>query len=248
MPPPPPTPVAPTLLNVGLSDNAAALAEPWAMAYEAQTEQASVNFVEGNNVALFDDLEDEQLDAILVHHIAEGDTERWFNPVALDGLVIVVHPQNPITSLTQAQVQSLFSGETGSWAAVGGPDLAVAPFAQERGDGARTIFSRRIMGARPVSINTVIHSNNAALMEAIAAEPMAIGYTMMGALDDTVKPVAIDGIAPTPETAASQDYPLTVPLYFVAKQEPQGELRAFLAWLQSAEGQTTVSETVGSVR
>lgn len=251
VPPPPATTPATTLLNVGISDNAEALAQAWTSAYESETERARVNFVAGNNSTLFSDLEDGQLDAILVHHIPEGaraEGERWINPVALDGLVVVVHPQNVISSLTQVQVQSLFSGETGNWTAMGGPDLAVAPFGQERGDGARTVFNRRVMGARPVSINTVIQSDSASLVEAVANEPGAIGYTMMSGLSDAVKVIAVDGIAPTPATAASQEYPLTVPLYFVSNGEPQGELRAFLAWLQGAEGQAIVSELVGSVR
>jgi ABC-type phosphate transport system substrate-binding protein len=233
---------------VGLSDNAAPLAQRWANAYASETERAHVNFVEGNNGALFDDLDDEELDAILVHHIPEGRGDYWFNPVALDGLVIVVHPDNPVASLAPEQVQRLFSGETGNWSAAGGPDLAVVPYGQEHGDGARTVFTRRVMGARPVSINTVIFSSSASLLEAIAGEPGAIGYTTLSALDGTAKAVAIEGIAPAPETTETQEYPLTVPLYFVAKGEPQGELRALLAWLQSANGQSIVSEKVGSVR
>ena len=75
---------------------------------------------------------------------------------------------------------------------------------------------------------------------------------MMSALDSPtlsgVKAVSIDGIAPSPQSSSSQDYPLTVPLYFVSPTEPQGEMRAFLAWLQSEEGQAIVSESVGTVR
>ena len=250
--PPPLATSAPTvLLNVGLSDNAEPLASILSSAYAAKTEHASINFVAGNNEALFDDLNGEQLDAILVHHIADGSPngrEYWFSPVALDGLVLVVHPQNAVASLTLAQVQGLFSGEIGNWAAVGGPDRTVVPYGREPGDGSRTIFARRVMGSRPVNINTVIHSDSNSLLADIATDDAAIGYTMIGALDDTVTAVAVDGIAPTPATAATQEYPLTVPLYFVANGEPQGELRAFLAWLQSPEGQAIVSEKVGSIR
>lgn len=249
VPTPPATTPASDLLNVGISDNAQALADRWAPAYESETERAHVNFVSGNNGALFSDLEEGQLDAILVHHIPEREQDDvWFNPVALDGLVFVTHPENPVTSLAQADIQRLFSGETDNWSAIGGPDLPVAPIGQERGDGARTVFTRRVMAARPVSINTVIHSDNPSLIEAVASEPGAIGYTMMSGLADGIQPISVDGIAPTPENAASQEYRLTVPLYFVSNGEPQGELRAFLAWLQGAEGQSIVSEIVGSVR
>ncbi len=250
--PEPPATLAPvSLLQLGVDESAAAPAQAWRAAYNERAEQAAVNLIEGNNNALFADLGEGQLDALLAPHIPEGRGELWFNPVALDGVVILVHAENPLASLTQAQVQGLFSGELGNWSDVGGPDRAVMPLAQERGDGAGAIFARRIMGARPVSINTVIYSDPLSLLQAVAAEPGAIGYSTMSALSgapDAVKAVAVDGVAPTPQNTATQDYPLTTPLYFVSEQEPQGELRAFLAWLQSAEGQAIVSETVGRIR
>lgn len=250
-PPPPPTAIPPALLNVGLSENAAALAPLWAEGYAAETEDASVNFVSGNNTTLFEDLMAAQLDAVLVHHIPEtlqAETDLWFNPVALDALLTVVHPQNVVTSLTTTQIRALFSGEIGNWAGVGGPDLAVTPLEQEHGDGARTVFTRRVMGSTPVSINTIVQSDSASLLKTVAAEPGAIGYTTLSAVNDSVQAVTVDGVAPTTSTAATQDYPLTVPLYFVSRGEPQGALRAFLAWLQSDEGQAIVSEKVGTVR
>lgn len=251
LPAPPPTTVPAVLLNVGISDHAGALAPLWATGYGAESDNAAVNFVSGSNATLFEDLETGRLDAILVHHIPEnaaGGQDQWFNPVALDGLVIVAHPQNTVASLTLAQVQGLFSGQLASWSAVGGAEWDVQPFEQERSDGAHAIFTRRVMGATPISINTIVQSDSPSLLEAVASEPSAVGYTMLSALQTGVQAFAIDGVAPTPDTVTAQEYPLTVPLYFVATAEPQGALRAFLAWLQSTEGQTIVSEKVGTVR
>ena len=66
--------------------------------------------------------------------------------------------------------------------------------------------------------------------------------------------VTVEGVAPTPNQAGSQMYPLTAPLYFVSLEEPAGpaapgsELRAFLAWLQSPAGQNVIGEKFGRVR
>lgn len=250
-PAPPPTTIPAVLLNVGISEHASALAPLWAGGYAEESDNAAVNFVSGSNAILFEDLETGRLDAILVHHIPESaraGQDLWFNPVALDGLVIVTHPQNTVASLTLAQVQGLFSGQLASWSGVGGAERHVQPFEQERSDGAHVIFARRVMGATPISINTIVQSDSPSLLEAVSAEPSAVGYTMLSALQTGVQVIAIDGVMPTPATVASQDYPLTVPLYFVATAEPQGALRAFVAWLQSAEGQAIVSEKVGTVR
>lgn len=249
-PPPPPALTAqptPSLLLIGLSSGAAPVAGLVEETYTTANSQAGLSFVEGNETSLLTDLDSGALDAVLVHVLPAG-SEHWYNPVALDGLAIVVHPDNPVRALTSAQVQSLFSGSTNYWAGVGGPESEVVPVGRERGAGARRFFNERIMAEQRPAINTLVQPDDDALLDAVAAEPGAIGYTMIGSLDERVAAVAIDGVAPTPNNAGSQNYPLSVPLYFVSPAEPQGELRAFLAWLQSPEGQVILGEKYGRVR
>ncbi len=249
-PPPPATLAAPPaaeLLAIGLSSSAAPLGDLVAEPYAATDPQAGLTFVEGNETALVADLDAGTLDALLVHVPPRGDG-YWHNPVALDGLAIVVHPDNPVRALTSAEVQGLFSGAIDNWAGLGGPNLPVVPVGRERGDGARALLTERIMAEQRPAIGTLVQPTNEALLDAIAGEPGAIGYTMIGALDERVAAVTIDGVEPTPNNAGSQNYPLSTPLYFVSPEEPQGELRAFLAWLQSPEGQTILSDKYGRVR
>ncbi|MDT8307635.1 MAG: substrate-binding domain-containing protein [Anaerolineae bacterium] len=248
-PPPPALPPhpAPSLLLIGLSSGAAPVAGLVEAAYETSNANTSLSFVEGNETSLFADLDSGALDAVLVHVLPAG-SAYWYNPVALDGLAIVVHPDNPVRELSSAQVQSLFSGTTSDWAGVGGPKSTVVPVGRERGAGARRLLNERIMAEQRPAIGTLVQPDDEALLDAVAAELGAIGYTMIGSLDKRVAAVAIDGVAPTPNNAGSQNYPLSVPLYFVSPAEPQGELRALLAWLQSPEGQMILSEKYGRVR
>jgi hypothetical protein len=240
-----PTQPTPTLLLVGLSSSAAPIAE--LVSGQFGGAQAALSFISGNETTLFADLEAGALDALLVHALPPG-SEHWFNPVALDGLAMIVHPDNPVRELSRAQVQSLFSGGNSSWAAVGGPDRPLFPIGHEPGAGARRLLIERIMAEQRPAINTLVQPDNEAMLAAVAAEPGALGYTMIGALDERVAAVTIDGVAPTPNNAGSQNYPLAVPLYFVSPEEPQGELRAFLAWLQSPEGQVILGEKYGRIR
>ena len=175
--------------------------------------------------------------------------------MALDGLVLVVHPLNPVANVTTAEAQALYNGRIESWDGVGGPQQAVALIGRERGSGVRLLFFERVLVEQRPSINAVIRPDNASLLDAVAAEPGAVGYTMLGAASgrDDVAPLNLDGIAPTPNSVGTQNYPLTVPLYFVAPTEPAGPgtggmLRAFLAWLQSDEGQMILGEKYGRVR
>lgn len=230
--------VAPELLIIGLSVNAEAV----------QTLVPSVRFVPAENQSLFNDLTSETLSAIMVHHVSDADL--WVQPVAVDGIVVVVHPDNPVRNLSLGEVQAIFSGRITNWAEVGGDDGAIRPISRERGAGIRTIFSERVLGAQRVTINAEIRPNPTAVHDAVAADPHAIGYLTLGSLPDNAHVFAlqIDSIPPTPSTTADQSYPLTTPLYWVSNSEPTGELRGLLSWLQSEDGQDVLGVRFGRIR
>ena len=248
--PPPiftPAPPAPPL-RIGLASSAAALSDLVTGPYTDQTDRAAPQFVLANNATLFADLAGGHLDAILVHHIPETSV-AWFNPVALDGLALVVHPDNPVQELNLGQVGTIFNGRITHWSDINGLDQPITLVSRESGAGTRLIFQQRLMAEQRLSINALIQADDQALLDVIAADPAAIGYTMMGtALAADVKLLVIEGIAPAPAQTAAQQYPLSVPLYFVAPAEPEGDLRAFLAWLQSDDGQGVIGERYGRVK
>lgn len=240
--PPPEVSVEPTpaVLRIGVADTAVSLL--------ALTDHPDflLQTVTANTSALYTDLAAGNLDALLVHTILEEE-RVWFNPVAVDGLVLVVHPDNPLTSLGRGEVQAIFNGRITNWAELGGPDLPITLVIREHGSGARTLFTQRIMAEQRVQINALLVTGDTAVQELVAADPGAIGYTMMGAVQG-VKALALDGIPALPNIASAQAYPLSVPLYFVAAAEPQGTLRAWLSWLQSVDGQAIIGERYGRVR
>ncbi|MDX1662230.1 MAG: substrate-binding domain-containing protein [Candidatus Promineifilaceae bacterium] len=256
--PPPRTleaPPPPVTLDIGLSSSAGSFATLVAAPYAEETERAVLNFVTGNSAVLLDELAAGQFDAVLTQHVP-AESELWFNPVALDALAIVVHPDNPLRRVSRSQLQAIYSGQIDEWAAVGSAGGAIVPVGREQGSAARATFEARIMGERRTTINSLIATGNQALLQAVAADPQAIGYTMLGALDSErdVTAVAVEGTVPSPQSTESQEYLLSAPLYFVTREEPSGpqatgaELRAFLAWLQSPAGQEILSEKYGGVR
>lgn len=230
----------PTVLRIGVEDTAVsflALAHHPAFALQP---------VAANTETLFADLVAGNLDALLTHHLPEGATV-WFNPVAVDALVIIVHPDNPLEALTRTEVQAMFNGRITNWAEVGGPDLPILLVTREREASARAIFTQRIMLEQRLSINAMVAAADTAVQQQVATNPGAIGYTMMGA-GQGANVLALDGIAPLPNIVSAQAYPISIPLYFVSLAEPQGELRAWLSWLQSAEGQQAIGNVYGRVR
>lgn len=249
LPPPPVTPMTETaVIRLGIVSSATSLADLAAAAYEA--DGVFVEFVVGNQTALLADLRAGQLDGLLLHHIPAGNS-NWFNPVALDGLVIVVHPDSPVSSLTRGEVQAVFNGRITNWAALGGPDQPIELISREVGAGTRTLLNQRLMAEQRLDINATIASSDEALLTAVAAKPQAIGYSLMGnSSTANVKLLAIDDIPPTRNEVGSQHYPLTTPLYYLhsSPDEPEGPLRHFLAWLQSPDGQQAIGSVYGRVR
>lgn len=252
-PPPPSETPSPTtsILSLGLAESAASLASLVAGPYHDAAAHIAPQFTLANDATLLDDLSDAAgpplFDAILIHDLPPG-SPYWFNPVALDGLVLVVHPDNPMDNLSLAEAQAIFSGRLANWSAVGGPEQPIALVAREPGSGARAIFNQRVLAEQRLAVTAAIASSQADLLAAVAADPAAIGYATLSGLDSRVKALTLDGLAATPETTADQSYPLTAPLYWVSPAEPQGELRHFLAWLQSPAGQQALGVNFGRVR
>lgn len=248
-PPPPLTPEPEgTVLRLGVASSATALTELAAEAYRA--DGVFVAFVAGNQTALLADLAAGQLDGLLLHHIPAGN-ENWFNPVAVDGLVIVVHPDNPVSSLTLGEVQAVFNGRITNWASLGGPDQPIQLISREAGAGTRTLLNRRVLAEQRLDINALVVGSDEEMLSTVATDPQAIGYSMMGtSVGVDVKLLAIDDIPATRNEVGSQRYPLTTPLYYLHNHpdEPEGQLRHFLAWLQSPEGQQVVGAVYGRVR
>lgn len=250
LPPPPPTPTMPDPAPVvGVTRSAMPGFADLSPAFGQMSGAVPPRFVSANDATLWAELESGQVDAIVTHTIPPG-AANWFNPVALDGLIFIVHPDNPVTSLTPGKVQALYAGSIADWLAAGGSETAVIPIGREPGSGARALFRERVMADRRVTINARLVADPEAVRAAVAAEPGAIGYLMLGNDRTGVKTISLDGLEPTPATLADQSYPLTSPLYFVmpGAAEPGGHLRAWLAWLQGDEGQGLLGARYGRVR
>lgn len=180
--------------------------------------------------------------------------ELWAAPLAVDALAVIVHADNPLASLTLAQLRQVFAGRTWRWSEldvqVAGDEIIVA--SREAGSGTRIAFEGLALRAGPdqdplpVTTMAVLRLSSAEMAAWVAAHPAAIGYVALGALEGVperakVKVLAIEGVAPGPEPVASGAYPLSLPLYLVAPAEPTGVAREFLDFALGPEGQRIVA-------
>jgi phosphate transport system substrate-binding protein len=189
-----------------------------------------------------------ELDAAILHSAPEQQDGVWISGLAHDPIAVIVHPTNPSGDVTLAQLGDLFQGRTFDWTLFGGAG-EVIPVSREAEAASRQIFEDRVMQTRAVTRNAVLKASAKDVIDFVASTPGGIGYAPLSHLDERVKAVAVEGIAPGAETAANGRYVLSSPLYVIARSEPQGDLREFMAWLLGDPGQTLLSQSgLGRVR
>lgn len=172
------------------------------------------------------------------------DPPWWLADLALDGIAVIVHEQNPLTALGARDVRDVFSGVRNAWSdygvdAIGNIEVAV----REDGAAVRAIFDRVVMGDVRLTLDALVMPSNATMLNYVALKPGAIGYASSASVarNPVAKALALDGHAPTPENVASGAYPLSRAIHLVAPSEPQGELRNFAAWALGPQGKQIAS-------
>lgn len=108
----------------------------------------------------------------------------------------------------------------------------------EKGDGTKTDLTTR---------EAVVTNKTGVVMVNVANDPSAIGYISLGSINDTVKTLAVDGVAPSSESIQDGSYTLARPFYLVLANEDNALANDFISFILSAEGQTLIEEN-GFVR
>lgn len=162
--------------------------------------------------------------------------------IAKDGIVIIVHPKNPISNLTMEQIRKIFSGKITNWQEVGGTLAPITVVTREEGSGTRSAFEEMVMKGEEFIDSAIVQDSNGAVREIIATDKHAIGYISFGILDERVKPVNIDNIEPTLDNMHSGKYPLVRPFYFVTNGQPEGIVKDFIDFVLSEKGQKALAE------
>jgi len=159
--------------------------------------------------------------------------------IARDALAVIVHPNNPIASLTREQIQRIFSGEIRSWDEVGGAPHPIVVVSREAGSGTFSAFEELVMKGEPVTDQALRQGSNGAVRQIVADDQDAIGYMSLGIVDNTVKALQIDHVQPSAEHVESGEYKLVRPFLLVWRKSSQLTPLAsdFVAYVMSPEGQ-----------
>ncbi|MFZ3069801.1 MAG: phosphate ABC transporter substrate-binding protein [Anaerolineaceae bacterium] len=163
--------------------------------------------------------------------------------IARDGIATIVNAEIPVEGLTLEQIRGIFSGEITNWNEVGGPDAAIIVVSREEGSGTRDAFQEMVMGKDVlITENAILQPSNGAIRTTVSTTPYSIGYLSFGYLDESVKALTVEGIAPTEENASNGTYPVVRPLNMLTNGAPEGLVKSFLDYILSADGQAIVKQ------
>lgn len=180
------------------------------------------------------DLKDEEDDGSLVDH-----------KVAFDIIAIIVNPDVNVTDLTTDQVKGIFTGAITNWSEVGGADAPVTVVIRDQASGTREMFDEKALGhskdapVEPVA-SAIETNSNGIMRETVASTSNSIGYISFGYLNNTIKEISYNGVAPTIENAKSDQYPLARWLHMFTRGEPTGAVKGYIDFVLSDSFQEDV--------
>lgn len=138
--------------------------------------------------------------------------------VAIDGIGIIVNPDNPVADLTIEQIRKIYSGEITSWKEVGGSDAPIVCIGREAASGTRDGFEE-VTGTKDKCKYSQELTSTGDVVQTVSGNPNAIGYASVASANDSVKMVSVEGVSPTTETIQNGEYKVQRNFVLVTKKD-----------------------------
>ena len=167
--------------------------------------------------------------------------------VALDGIAIIVNKDSKVEDLTVDQLKQMFTGEITNWSEVGGDDGEIVLVGREAGSGTRDGFES-IVDVKDSCKYAQELTATGAVISAVEANPLAIGYASLSAIGDTVKAVTVGGVECSEETVKDGSYEVQRPFVFVTNDSVtlSAQAQAFFDFATSTDAADLI-RTAGAV-
>ncbi len=160
--------------------------------------------------------------------------------IARDGISVILHKDNPVKTLSDEQVASIYTGKITNWKEVEGRDAMITVVNPKKGYSSAELFTHYFKIDYEDIKATVIAGDNPTRIETIVKDPNAIAYISAGEADRTaktgapIKPLPFNNVMPTGRNIITGNYPITRPLTLVTKELPDGMVREFIAFCLSS--------------
>jgi phosphate transport system substrate-binding protein len=166
---------------------------------------------------------------------------------AKDGLAVYFSKENAVESLTLDQAHDIYTGKITNWKEVGGADARIVLYGRENNSGTYVYFRDNVLKGKDFAQSMLSLPGTAAVVNAVTKDPNGIGFGG-AAYAEGIKYAKIaakkgeTAYEPSLENIKAGHYPITRYLYMYLKERPKGDLKNFIDWCLSAEGQTIVGE------
>lgn len=164
--------------------------------------------------------------------------------VAFDGLAVVVNPKNPVKALTVSQIADIYTGKISNWKQLGGEDAKIVVVSRDTNSGTYETFNELVLKKAAISKDAEYVGSNGQARTRVNTTKNAIAYVGLGFVDDTVKPLSVEGILPTAKSVSTGKYPIARPLYMFTNGYPKmaSDVYNFVTLHLSKEGREIVSD------
>ena len=167
--------------------------------------------------------------------------------IALDGIAIIVNNASKVEDLTVDQLKQMFTGEITNWSEVGGDDGEIVLIGREAGSGTRDGFES-IVDVKDSCKYAQELTATGAVISAVEANPLAIGYASLSAVGDTVAMVTVEGVECSEDTVKDGSYKIQRPFVFVTNKSAalSEQAQAFVDFATSKDAADLI-RTAGAV-
>ena len=167
--------------------------------------------------------------------------------IALDGIAIIVNKDSKVEDLTVDQLKQMFTGEITNWSEVGGDDGEIVLIGREAGSGTRDGFES-IVDVKDSCKYAQELTATGAVISAVEANPLAVGYASLSAVGDTVAMVTVEGVECSEDTVKDGSYKIQRPFVFVTNKSVtlSEQAQAFVDFATSKDAADLI-RTAGAV-
>ena len=215
-------------------------------AFQEQQPNVTVNYTGSGSGAGVTSAIDGTADLGLASRALKSEEEEkgaQANIVALDGVAVVVNPDNAVDDLTVDQIAQIFKGEITNWKDLGGADEEIAVYGREAGSGTRGAFEE-LVGVEDACKYLNEYSSTGDVIGNVASNPSAIGYASLSAVGDNVKAVKVNGVECSEATVQDGTYEIQRPFVMITKDGTQlsDAAQAFLDFAMSADAASLIAQ------
>lgn len=167
--------------------------------------------------------------------------------VAIDGIAVIVNPENSVDDLSLGQISALYKGEITSWKEVGGTDAPIVLIGREAASGTRDGFESITDTADKCKYSRELTSSGD-VIQTVASNPNAIGYASLASVKDSVKAISVEGVYPSKEAIQNGVYKIRRDFVFVTKKnaELSGAAKDFFDFATSGKADELI-EKAGAI-